>query len=104
MRQVSPLGRRLRRLREARGLSQTGLASRAGVARSLVANLENGARDNITLANATKLADALGISLDLLARGSLLDAEEEESLAVRAGYTDSGIPPLHAWLVTAPRQ
>jgi transcriptional regulator with XRE-family HTH domain len=82
MSQVSPLGRRLRRLRGARGLSQTGLAARAGVARSLVANLENGARDNITLANATKLADALGISLDLLARGSLLDAEEEESLAI----------------------
>jgi hypothetical protein len=43
-------------------------------------NLENGARDNITLANATKLADALGISLDLLARGSLLEPEPVPAL------------------------
>jgi XRE family transcriptional regulator of biofilm formation len=75
MGEVSPLERRLRRLREARGLSQTELAARAGVARSLVTNLERGIRDNTSLVNATKLADALGISLDLLARGSLLDSE-----------------------------
>jgi transcriptional regulator with XRE-family HTH domain len=73
MAEVSRLGRRLRRFRERVGLSQDALADRAGVARTIIANLERGHRSGITLSNALRLADALGISVDQLARGDVLE-------------------------------
>lgn len=53
----------MKRLREARGLSQAGLAERSGVPRPTIAHLETGTA-NPTLAVATKLALALGVGLD----------------------------------------
>jgi transcriptional regulator with XRE-family HTH domain len=69
----SRLGRRLQRFRERAGLTQHELAERAGVARTIIANLERGSRAGITLSNALRIADALGISVDQLARGDVLE-------------------------------
>jgi len=80
MGEVSRLGLRLHRLRERAGLTQAELSERSGVARSIIANLERGARSNMTLGNAMRLADALGVSLDLLARGDVLDSETTPAL------------------------
>lgn len=59
-------GHRLRQLRQARGLSQEGLAELAGLHRTYVGSVERGER-NIGIANIHALAAALGVSpADLL--------------------------------------
>ena len=62
------LGDRVRELREARGLTQEALASRAGLHRVYLAQLEIGRNDNPRLDTLRRLAQALGVSL-----GELLD-------------------------------
>ena len=55
-------GKRLREVREKKGLSQEKLAELAGLHRTYVSSVERGLR-NISLLNIDKLADALGVSL-----------------------------------------
>ena len=55
------LGRNLRRLRQAKNLSQEAYAHEAGIHRTYVSDLERGAR-NPTIVVVEKLADALGVS------------------------------------------
>jgi hypothetical protein len=43
--------------------------------------LETGANRGLQIENAIKIADALGVSLDLLARGDVLDSETTPALA-----------------------
>lgn len=59
------LANNIKRLRDARGLSQQGLADASGVPRPTVAHLESG-QGNPTLAVASKLARCLGVTLDRL--------------------------------------
>ncbi len=60
------VGRRLRALREARGLSQESLAEELGFHRTYWGSLERGER-NLTLGSLTQLAERLGVDpLDLL--------------------------------------
>ncbi len=54
------MGRRLKRLREAQGLSQYALAKKAKISRVHVATLERGESDP-TVGMVTKLARALGV-------------------------------------------
>jgi transcriptional regulator with XRE-family HTH domain len=67
--------------RERRGMTQEELAIRSGVARATIGNLESGVRSGLQIENALKLADALGVSLDLLVRGDVLDSETTPALA-----------------------
>lgn len=53
-------GQRVRTIRQAQGLSQEGLADRAGVHRTYVSSLERGQR-NVGLDNIHALARALGV-------------------------------------------
>lgn len=67
-----PAGAMLKEMRKAAGLTQTQLASAAGINIRQIQKLEAGEirLGNLTLANAAKLADALGISMEaLLAEG-----------------------------------
>jgi transcriptional regulator with XRE-family HTH domain len=64
---LPPLARRLKELREARGLSQMALAVRAGLSLSMVALIEQGQREDPRVSTLRALADALGVSLDELA-------------------------------------
>ena len=61
------LGERLRHLRAVAGLSQNQLAKRAHVHRFVVAAVEAGSQKSFSLDAAKRLADVLGVSLDLLA-------------------------------------
>ena len=81
MGEVSRLGRRIKLLRERAGLSQHELAARSGVSRTTIASIETGIRPSLLVDNAVKLADALGVSLDLLVRGDILEGELVATLA-----------------------
>lgn len=58
-------GQALRKMREAKGISQEVLAELAGIHRTYVGDVERGTR-NIALINLTKLASALGVPLSRL--------------------------------------
>jgi transcriptional regulator with XRE-family HTH domain len=60
-------GRVVREEREARGLSQEGLAARAGIHRTYVSSIELG-KVRLGLDVAKKLADGLGLALSELLR------------------------------------
>lgn len=57
---LKAMGQRLRRLREARGLTQAALAKKAGITREYVVRLEGGRYDP-TLSVSARLAKALGV-------------------------------------------
>lgn len=61
------LGLNVRRLREAKNLSQEKFAFEAGIHRTYVSDIERGAR-NPTITIVDKLADALGVSASDLLR------------------------------------
>lgn len=61
-------GRRLRRLRRDRDLSQEAVAHMAGLDRTYVSGVERGER-NPTLVNVCRLAGALGVELVVLLDG-----------------------------------
>ena len=75
------VGKRVRQLRKARGLTQLELASQAEVPQSLVSQIESGARRGSTIAldAARRLAFALSVSLDALAGVPTDDTESEQS-------------------------
>ena len=58
------LGKRIRELRRAKGMSQEGLAAEAGLHRAYMWEIEKGR--NISIKTAYKIARALGISLPRL--------------------------------------
>lgn len=62
------LGRRVRALREARGISQEKLAEKAKVHRTYVGSLERGER-NVALINIVRLAHALEVDPSQLVSG-----------------------------------
>lgn len=65
----TPFGRRLKSVRETRGLSQAELGEKAGVPALMISHFETGARPNAAAATLVKLANALDTSIDyLLAR------------------------------------
>lgn len=64
------LGKKIRTIREASGQSQVNLAQAAGISQGYLSQLEAGEREP-TLSIAARLAQALKISLDELAAGSL---------------------------------
>lgn len=55
-------GKRLRELREAKGVSQESLAHEAGLDRTYISSVERGQR-NISLENIERLAEALGVKV-----------------------------------------
>jgi len=60
---LTTLGDNLRRLREARGLTQTGLGTRCGFTQQYISNVEQGT-ENITTINLVKLSRGLECNTD----------------------------------------
>lgn len=67
-------GDRIREAREAKGWTQDQLSDKAGISKGFLSDVENNKR-NVSAENALKLADALGMSLDYLMRGTEVTAE-----------------------------
>lgn len=65
------LGYRISKYREINNLTQKELASKAGVAKSYIANLEIGLGQTINLTKLSNIADALNVTLDDLLCDSL---------------------------------
>ncbi len=58
-------GQNIRRLREKQNLTQSDLALKANINRSYLGGVERGQR-NICIENIVKIAEALGVSADIL--------------------------------------
>ena len=100
----APFGERLRRLREAAGLTQEELASRAGLTAKAVSALERGERKRPYPHTVRSLADALGLSegerLDLQAAIPRRGVETPaSSAAVPASVPEPALPGPHTPLV-----
>lgn len=65
---MSNVGKRIRDIRTAKGLTQTQLAKAAGCGQSLIGNLESGAQQTTSLL--PQIAKVLGVSATWLADGS----------------------------------
>lgn len=101
------IGERLRKLRTMRGMSQDGLAERAGLSRDLIAKLEQGRRSSTRLTSAAALASALDVELSALTDGRALVGAQRGVLALRQALTGPasfpGIDPGDAGQPTPPR-
>lgn len=60
---MTQVGKRLRELRKARNLTQTGLAAKCGLANTTICDIEAG-RIAPSLGSLERLASALGVSVD----------------------------------------
>ena len=65
---ASAMGRRVKRLREAQGMSQRALAGKAKVTQGLIHQLETGAIQDVRSRVVVKLAKALGVPVTELLR------------------------------------
>lgn len=90
-RTVPPLGRNVRRLREAKGWSQPELADRAGLARPTIARVELGYATATTLETAERLAEALGVTLDELTSDPDLQAGAVSMAPLVEAFIASGL-------------
>jgi transcriptional regulator with XRE-family HTH domain len=80
-----PIGDNLQRLRRAAQLTQQDLAVKAGLAVSVVSQIEQGRNRNPSIATALALAKVLGVSLDVL-------ASEKGVAEVKSGRAARGRP------------
>lgn len=71
------IGDRIRELREERGMSLSVLASRSGVSKSYISNIERGIQKNPSLIIMKKLADTLGVPLEDLTAWKLGQANKK---------------------------
>ncbi len=62
------LGRMLKTLREAKGLTQVELAKKARIGQGYLAQLEGGVKKNPSLATLKRIAKGLGVSVEELLR------------------------------------
>ena len=70
MAEVSLMGQRIRAYRQRAQLNQTELAEKTGIPRSMIAAVENGHRQGLSVGNLIRIADAMGLSVDQLVRAS----------------------------------
>jgi transcriptional regulator with XRE-family HTH domain len=79
----------VRRLRNARGLSQAGLAELSGLSRRMIVSIE-GDEANVSLSSVDRLATALGVSFsDVVRPAEAADNRRIESLAWRGAHSES---------------
>lgn len=68
MSKLSPMGKRIKRLREQRGISQRELATKARVSPGMIGQLEAGLRQSVDVHIAVRIARVLGVTAEALIR------------------------------------
>jgi transcriptional regulator with XRE-family HTH domain len=63
-REISPIGKNIKKLRKQKGLSQDRLSKLADISYNTVIKLESGGINNPSIATLQKLAKALNVSVD----------------------------------------
>ena len=63
--EASKLGKNLKRIRIAKGITQGDIVRKLGVGRGFISNIENG-KANPTLSTIAKVAKAIGVSIEKL--------------------------------------
>lgn len=86
---LETLGRRVRSLRTAHGLSQQQLADMVGLSRTSITNVEAGRQGDIGVMNLVALAEALGTSIADLTGTPPLAVEASPWLELARRVTDS---------------
>jgi transcriptional regulator with XRE-family HTH domain len=84
--EMSPLGKRLKELREAAGLTQQDVAFRSGLSISIVSQIEQGLKDP-RVSTVKALATALGVDA-----GALIDGQEKAEAQPSAPKRSRGRP------------
>lgn len=81
------LGRLIRLTREALGLTLRDVEQRSGLSNALISQLETGWVDDISLRNAAKLGESLGLSLAQMAqtRPRKVNRREAKQIKIRRG-------------------
>jgi transcriptional regulator with XRE-family HTH domain len=79
------LGKRLRELRDASGMTQQGLAIKAGLAVSHVAQIEQGQKADPRISTVAALARALGVAIDTLVKADGVERGPKRSSRPRKG-------------------
>jgi transcriptional regulator with XRE-family HTH domain len=77
---------KLANLRKSRGLTQAALAQRSGVSQPMIAQIESGKLNNLTLKTLARTARALGASLkiDLISRSELIERRRDSGKSRRS--------------------
>jgi len=75
---TTKVGERVRRLRAELGLTQDGLAQKAGISKGFLSDLENGKR-SIGAETLLDLGRAMGVSLDYLMTGNGSDDQQDQA-------------------------
>ena len=77
---MQSIGDQVRQMRAALGMTQQQLAERSGLAQNVIAEIENGKRENMTLPTIHKLAEGLNCQLvGLVPRKDVSVMREEQS-------------------------
>ncbi len=78
---MQSLGDQVKQMRAGLGMTQSQLASRSGIAQSMIADIENGRRENLTLPTIQKLAGGLNCQFvpQFIAEKDLSVIREERS-------------------------
>jgi len=64
LREISQIGKNIKKLRKQKGLSQDRLSKLADISHNTIIKIESGAIQSPTMDTAHKIAKALGVSLD----------------------------------------
>ena len=79
----TPLGNRVKRLREDKGWTQGELAYHAGVTRQWVSLVETGERERVNVQDVTRIARLLGTSVEYLVEGRSDEPDPRKAAVVR---------------------
>ena len=78
---MATIGERIKEVRESLRITQDGLATKAGLSKGFISDVENNKR-GISSENLLRLATALGASLDYLAKGATTTVERPKAIEI----------------------
>ncbi len=78
---MATIGERIKEVRESQRLTQDDLATKSGLSKGFLSDLENNKR-GVSSENLLRIANALGATLDYLARGAVTSMERPKPIEI----------------------